>query len=39
VDRLHRGELVLPSKWSLSVIISLIVAAMGMSLAIYLAAM
>jgi putative membrane protein len=39
VDRLHRGELVLPSRWSLGVIISLIVAAMGMSLAIYLAAM
>ena len=39
VGRLHRGELVLPSKWSLSVIVSLIIAAMGMSLAIYLAAM
>ena len=37
VDRLQRGELVLPSRWSLSVIICLIVAAMGMSLAIFLA--
>ncbi|HZZ81125.1 MAG TPA: DUF202 domain-containing protein [Gemmataceae bacterium] len=37
LDRLHRGELTLPGKWSLSVVISLIVAAMGMSLAIYLA--
>lgn len=37
VDRLHRGELVLPSRWSLSVIISLLLAALGMGLAIYLA--
>ena len=39
LDQLHRGELALPSRWSLSVIVSLIVAAMGISLAIYLAAM
>ena len=37
LERLHRGELALPGKWSLSVVICLIVAAMGMSLAIYLA--
>jgi putative membrane protein len=37
VERLHRGELVLPSRWSLSVIVSLLLAAMGMGLAIYLA--
>jgi putative membrane protein len=37
VDRLHRGELVLPSRWSLSVIVSLLLAALGMGLAIYLA--
>ena len=36
VDRLHRGELVLPSRWSLSVIVSLLLAALGMGLAIYL---
>ena len=37
LERLHRGELALPGKWSLSVVICLIVAGMGMSLAIYLA--
>jgi putative membrane protein len=37
VDRLHRGELVLPSRWSLSVIVSLLLTALGMGLAIYLA--
>ncbi len=37
VERLHRGELVLPSRWSLSVIVSLLLAALGMGLAIYLA--
>jgi putative membrane protein len=37
VERLHRGELVLPSRWSLSVIISLLLAALGMGLAVYLA--
>jgi hypothetical protein len=37
VDRLHRGELVLPSRWSLSVIVSFLLAALGMGLAIYLA--
>jgi hypothetical protein len=37
VDRLRRGELVLPSRWSLSVIISLLLAALGMGLVIFLA--
>ena len=37
VERLHRGELVLPSRWSLSVIVSLLLAGLGMGLAIYLA--
>jgi putative membrane protein len=37
VDRLHRGELVMPSRWSVSVIVSLLLAALGMGLAIYLA--
>jgi putative membrane protein len=37
VDRLHRGELVLPSRWSLSVVVSLLLAALGLSLTIYLA--
>jgi len=37
VDRLHQGELALPSRWSLSVIVSLLLAALGMGLAIYLA--
>lgn len=37
VQRLHRGELALPSRWSLSVIVSLLLAALGMGLAIYLA--
>jgi putative membrane protein len=37
VDRLHRGELVLPSRWSVSVIVSLLLATLGMGLAIFLA--
>ena len=37
VDRLHRGKLALPSRWSLSVIVSLLLTALGMGLAIYLA--
>jgi putative membrane protein len=37
VDRLHRGELALPSRWSLSVVVSFLIAALGMGLAIYLA--
>jgi putative membrane protein len=37
VERLHRGELVLPPRWSLSVIVSLLLAALGLGLAIYLA--
>jgi putative membrane protein len=37
VERLRRGELALPARWSLSVIVSLLLAALGMGLAIYLA--
>ncbi len=37
VDRLIRGELVMPARWSLSVVLSVIVAGLGMSIAIYLA--
>jgi putative membrane protein len=37
VERVRRGELALPSKWSLSVILSLILAALGMGMAIYVA--
>lgn len=37
VQRLHRGELTLPSRWSLSVIVSLLLAGLGMGMAIYLA--
>ena len=37
VNRLRGGDLVLPSRWSLSVIVSLLLAALGMGLAIYLA--
>jgi putative membrane protein len=37
VERLRRGEFALPSSWSLSVILSLIVAAVGMGMALYLA--
>lgn len=37
VDRLMRGELAMPSRWSLSVVLSLILAALGMGIAIYLA--
>lgn len=36
VDRLFRGELIMPSRWSLSVIVSLLLAALGMGMAIYL---
>ena len=38
VDRLERGELRRPVKWSLGVILSLILAAVGMSMAVYLTA-
>ena len=37
VQRLRDGELGLPPSWPLSVIVSLILAALGMSMAIYLA--
>jgi putative membrane protein len=37
VERLQRGELALPSRWSLSVIVCLVLAGLGMGLAIYLA--
>jgi putative membrane protein len=37
VERLRRGEFALPSSWSLSVILSLILAAVGMGTALYLA--
>jgi len=37
VERLRRGEFALPSSWSLSVILSLILAAVGMGMALYLA--
>jgi putative membrane protein len=37
IGRLHRGELIIPSRWSLSVIVSLLLAALGMALAVYLA--
>jgi uncharacterized membrane protein YidH (DUF202 family) len=37
VQRLHRGELTLPSRWSLGVIVSLLLAGLGMGMAIYLA--
>jgi putative membrane protein len=37
MERLHRGELAFPPRWSLSVIVSLLLAALGMGLAIYLA--
>jgi putative membrane protein len=37
MQRLHRGELVLPPRWSLSVIVSLLLAGLGMMLATYLA--
>jgi putative membrane protein len=37
VDRLMRGELAMPSRWSLSVILSLILSGLGMGIAIYLA--
>jgi putative membrane protein len=37
VDRLRAGDLVFPSRWSLSVIVTLLLVALGMGLAIYLA--
>jgi putative membrane protein len=37
VDRLRRGELAMPPRWSLSVVLSLILAGLGMGIAIYLA--
>jgi putative membrane protein len=36
VGQLERGELKLPSRWSLSVVICLILCALGMGIAIYL---
>ena len=36
VDRLMRGELAMPSRWSLSVVVSVILAGLGMGIAIYL---
>jgi putative membrane protein len=37
VDSLVRGELAMPSRWSLSVILSLILTGLGLGVAIYLA--
>ena len=37
MERLRRGELALPSRWSLGVIVGLLLAALGARLAIYLA--
>ena len=37
VSKVERGDLSLPSRWSLGVLLSLILAALGMSLAAYLA--
>ena len=37
VARVQRGDLSLPSRWSLGVILSFILAALGMGLAVYLA--
>ena len=37
LERMRRGEFALPSSWSLSVILSLILAAVGMGMALYLA--
>lgn len=37
VDQLERGDLLFPPRWSLGVILSLLLAALGMSLAVYLA--
>ena len=37
IERLMRGELAMPSRWSLSVVVSLILAGLGMGIAIYLA--
>jgi putative membrane protein len=36
VDRLLRGELPIPSRWSLGVILCLVLAGLGMGMAIYL---
>jgi putative membrane protein len=36
VDQLRKGELVFPSRWSLAVVLSVALAAVGMGLAIYL---
>ena len=38
VDRLERGELSFSSRWSLGVILSIVLAALGMGMAVYLAA-
>ena len=37
MERLVRRELVLPSRWSMSVIVSLVLSGMGMGIAIYIA--
>jgi putative membrane protein len=37
VDQLEQGNLTLPPRWSLAVILGLVLAALGMSLAVYLA--
>ena len=37
MERLRQGDLVLPPRWSLGVIVGLLLAALGMGLAIYLA--
>ncbi len=36
VDRLERGDLAMSSRWSLGVILSIVLAALGMGLAVYL---
>jgi inner membrane protein YidH len=37
MDQLHRGELAFPARWSLGVVLCLVIVALGMGLAIYLA--
>jgi inner membrane protein YidH len=37
VDRLERGDLGMSSRWSLGVVLSLVLAALGMGMAVYLA--
>ena len=36
MTQLERGDLTLPSRWSLSVILSVLLAALGMGMAVYL---